>query len=44
MVYGKFKQMIIMSITGQSQKEKEFLKKIQNKNQNRTRLPRGPRK
>ena len=33
-----------MPITGQSQKEKEFLKEIQKKNQNRTRLPRGPRK
>ena len=33
-----------VAVTGQSVKEKEFLKEIQEKNLNRVRLPRGPRK
>ena len=36
--------MIFMRVEGQSKKEKEFLKRIQKKNQNRVRLPRGPKK
>ena len=31
-------------LEGQSQKEKEFLEKIKEKNLNRERLPRGPQK
>ena len=33
-----------VTVTGQSDKEKEFLKEIQEKNLSRVRLPRGPQK
>ena len=33
-----------VAVTGQSVKEKEFLKEIQEKNLSRVRLPRGPQK
>ena len=40
-MYNNEKELIDLLITGQSEKEKQYHKKISEKNQKRERLPRG---